>query len=120
MEADPKTLEPVCDASAALHTIQATFPAAKEPLLVLVDAKDGETCHDSWTKIQGQWAGLVAAGKIKSFLSPTPFVLSPENARENLKQLNGVTWRRRGTVIRRRWLRRDSTRRMRRSRMCSS
>jgi len=90
MEADPKTLEPECQASDALHTIQASFPAAKEPLLVLVDATDAESCHDEWTKIQKQWSGLVAAGKIKSFLSPTPFVLSPERGRENLKQLAGV------------------------------
>ena len=90
MEADPKTLEPVCDASAALHTIQATFPAAKEPLLVLVDAADAQSCYDSWSKIQKQWSGLMAEGKIRSFLSPTAFVLSPENARKNLKQLDGV------------------------------
>ncbi len=90
MEADPKTLEPECDASAALYTIQDSFPAAKEPLLVLVDANDAETCHAEWTKIQQQWSGLVAAGKIKSFLSPAPFVLSPDLARENLKQLAGV------------------------------
>ena len=90
MEPDPKTLEPECDASEALQTIQANFPAAKEPLLVLVDATDASTCHQEWTKIQNQWSDLVAAGKIKSFLSPTPFVLSPELARENLKQLAGV------------------------------
>jgi len=90
MEADPKTLEPYCPASVALHTIQESFPAAKEPLLVLVDAKDAETCHDAWTKIQTQWSALVAAGKIKSFLAPTPFVLSPERAKENLKQLAAV------------------------------
>jgi len=90
MEADPKTLEPECDASAALQTIQESFPAANEPLLVLVDAKDAESCHDAWTKVQKQWSGLVAAGKIRSFLAPTPFVLSPELARENLKQLAGV------------------------------
>jgi predicted RND superfamily exporter protein len=90
MEADPKTLEPQCDASDALHSIQATFPAAREPLLVLVDANDAESCHDAWTKIQTQWSALLAAGKIKSFLSPAPFVLSPELARENLKQLDTV------------------------------
>jgi predicted RND superfamily exporter protein len=90
MEADPKTLEPQCDANEALHTIQASFPGAKEPLLVLVDANDAETCHDEWAKIQKQWSALVAAGKIKSFLSPAPFVLSPNTARENLKQLGGV------------------------------
>ena len=38
MEADPKTLEPLCAASLALHTIQEHFPAARDPLLVLVDA----------------------------------------------------------------------------------
>jgi predicted RND superfamily exporter protein len=90
MEPDPKTLEPDCDAGAALHTIQANFPAAKEPLLVLVDATDATTCHQEWTKIQTQWSSLVAAGKIRSFLSPTPFVLSPELASENLKQLATV------------------------------
>ena len=90
MEADPKTLEPVCDASAALHTIQEAFPAAREPLLVLVDAQDAETCHTSWSKISAQWSALVAAGRIKSFISPTPFVLSPDRARDNLKQLASV------------------------------
>jgi predicted RND superfamily exporter protein len=90
MEADPKTLEPICDASVALHVIQEAFPRAKEPLLVLVDAKDAQSCNDEWTKIQRQWSALVDAGKIKSFLSPTAFVLSPERARENLKQLAGV------------------------------
>ena len=90
MEADPKTLEPQCEASDALHTIQATFPAAKEPLLVLVDANDAESCHQEWAKINAQWSDLVAAGKIKSFLAPTPFVLSPDRARANLKQLAGV------------------------------
>jgi predicted RND superfamily exporter protein len=90
IEADPKTLEPECAASDALHTIQASFPAAKEPLLVLVDATDAESSHNAWTKIQTQWSALVAAGKIRGFLSPTPFVLSPERARENLKQLAGV------------------------------
>jgi predicted RND superfamily exporter protein len=90
MEADPKTLEPNCAASDALHEIQASFPAAQEPLLVLVDAADAETCHDAWTKIQKQWSDLVAAGKIKSFLAPTPFVLSPVRANENLKALGGV------------------------------
>jgi len=90
MEADPKTLEPLCDASVALHTIQESFPRAKEPLLVLVDAKDAETCHASWTKIQNQWSGLVAAGKIRSFNAPTAFVLSPDRARENLKALATV------------------------------
>jgi predicted RND superfamily exporter protein len=90
MEADPKTLEPLCDASVALHTIQDSFPRAKEPLLVLVDAKDAEECHASWTKIQSQWSTLVAAGKIRGFLSPTPFVLSPDRARDNLKALAGI------------------------------
>ena len=90
MEADPKTLEPQCDASAALHRIQESFPAAKEPLLVLVDAKDADSCHDAWSKIQKQWSALIAAGKIKSFLSPAPFVLAPETCRENLKQLARV------------------------------
>ena len=85
-----KTLEPTCDASAALHTIQAAFPAAQEPLLVLVDAKDAEGCHDAWTKIQRNGSALRDSGRIKSFLAPTPFVLSPERARENLKQLAGV------------------------------
>jgi len=88
MEADPKTLEPRCDASIALHTIQEAFPAAREPLLVLVDAKNAETCHDAWTKVQKQWSGLVAAGKIKSVLTPTAFVLSPDHTRANLKQLD--------------------------------
>jgi predicted RND superfamily exporter protein len=90
MEPDPKTLEPVCDASEALHTIQATFPAAKEPLLVLVDAKDQQGAYDEWTKIQAQWTGLVNAGKIKSFMSPTAFVLSPRNTQKNIRQLSGV------------------------------
>ena len=90
MEADPKTLEPQCEASDALHTIQTAFPAAQEPLLVLVDAKDAQSSHDSWAKIQKQWSGLLAAGKIKSFLSPAPFALSPALARENLKQLAGA------------------------------
>ena len=90
MEADPKTLEPECDANTALHAIQTVFPAAQEPLLVLVDAKDAESCHDAWTRVQAQWTALAAAGKIKSFRSPAPFVLSPDNARANLKQLDGV------------------------------
>lgn len=90
MEADPKTLEPQCEASDALHTIQSEFPAASEPLLVLVDASDAETCHTEWGKIQTQWTQAVAEGKIKSFRSPGAFVLSPELARENLKQLAGV------------------------------
>jgi predicted RND superfamily exporter protein len=90
MEADPKTLEPQCDASQALDTIQLAFPAAREPLLVLVDAKDAAESHASWTKIQKQWSALVAAGKIKSFLSPTAFVLSPQQSMENLKRLDGV------------------------------
>jgi predicted exporter len=90
MEADPKSLEPRCDASVALHTIQETFPAARDPLLVLVDATDAETCHDSWAKIKAQWEGLVAAGKIKGFNAPGAFVLAPERAKVNLKQLAKV------------------------------
>jgi predicted RND superfamily exporter protein len=90
MEPDPKTLEPICPASEALHTIQATFPAAKEPLLVLVEAKDAQDCYNEWTKIQAQWASLVDAGKIKGYTSPTAFVLSPDNAKANIKQLAGV------------------------------
>jgi len=90
MEPDPKTLEPVCDASDALHTIQSTFPAAKEPLMVLVDASDAQSCHDAWAKVQKQWSALVAAGKIRGFLSPAPFALSPDNTRANLKQLAAV------------------------------
>jgi len=90
MQADPKTLEPQCDASGALHAIQEAFPAAQERLFVLVDAKNAETCHAYWTKIQARWSTLLAAGKIKSFISPGPFVLWPDRARENLKQLAGV------------------------------
>jgi predicted RND superfamily exporter protein len=90
MEADPKTLEPQCDASDALHTIQNAFPSAKEPLLVLVDAKDPEACFNAWQKIEGQWGGLLAAGKIKGYQSPTAFVLSPARAEANLKQLATV------------------------------
>jgi uncharacterized protein len=90
MEPDPKTLEPDCDAATALHQIQTMFPAAKEPLLVLVDAKNAEDAHDEWTKIQAQWSGLVTDGKIKSFLAPTAFVLSPALAKQNLQQLAGV------------------------------
>jgi predicted RND superfamily exporter protein len=90
MQADPKTLEPECAASDALHTIQAAFPVAKEPLLVLVDAANAEQCHDEWTKITTQWNALVNAGKIRSYISPAPFVLSPELQRENLRQLGAV------------------------------
>jgi len=90
MEPDPKTLEPDCPAGDALHTIQSNFSAAKEPLLVLVDAKDAESCHDEWKKIQTQWTALLTAGRIKRFLSPAPFVLSPDQARENLKLLATV------------------------------
>ncbi|MGA3170808.1 MAG: MMPL family transporter [Chthoniobacteraceae bacterium] len=90
MEADPKTLEPDCDASAALHEIQDAFPSAKEPLLVIVDADNAETCHAEWAKVQKQWSNLVDEGKIKGFLAPTPFVLSPNQARESLKLLDRV------------------------------
>jgi len=90
MEADPKTLEPDCEASTALHDIQEAFPAAKEPLLVIVDADNAETCHAEWAKVQKQWSDLLDEGKIKGFLAPTPFVLSPNQARENLKLLEKV------------------------------
>jgi predicted RND superfamily exporter protein len=90
MEADPKTLEPACDASVALETIQKAFPAANEPLLVLVGATSAEQFHDEWMKVQVQWSALVAAGKIKSFVTPTSFVLSPRRQQENLKILDDV------------------------------
>ncbi|HEX4086328.1 MAG TPA: MMPL family transporter [Chthoniobacteraceae bacterium] len=90
MEADPKTLEPACDASAALETIQQSFPAANEPLLVLVDAANAEQCHDEWMKVQAQWTALVAEHKIKSFISPASFVLSPKRQEANLKTLVSV------------------------------
>ena len=90
MEADPKTLEPQCEASDALHAIQDAFPAAKEPLLVLVDAKNPEACFHAWQKIEAQWSGLLAAGKIKGYQSPTAFVLSPERAEANREQLMAV------------------------------
>ncbi len=97
MEADPKTLEPDCNASDALHSIQQAFPAAQEPLLVLVNVdaskpveEQAEAAHDYWVRIQNQWSALADAGKIKGFLAPTAFVLSPNQARENLKQLDHI------------------------------
>lgn len=90
MEADPKTLEPLCAAGTALHTIQDHFPAARDPLLVLVDARDAQSSHDAWAKIQQRWSAQLAAGKIKGFFSPAPFALSPALARENLQQLAGI------------------------------
>ena len=87
----PEDARATCDASDALHTIQSAFPAAKEPLLVLVDAKDAETCHTEWAKIQTAMdAGWWPTGRSRAFARRRAFVLSPELARENLKQLAGV------------------------------
>ncbi|MEA3187333.1 MAG: uncharacterized protein QOD99_1163 [Chthoniobacter sp.] len=89
-EADPKTMEPKCAASDALHTIQQKFPAAQEPLLVLVSAKDPEEFHGAWAKLQARWSQLAADGKIKNARALGAFALSPERSRANIVQLAGV------------------------------
>ena len=77
MEADPKTLEPLCPASAALHTIQEHFPAARDPLLVLVDATDAQSSHDAWAKIRERWAGRPRRAKSRVFSRRRPSPCRP-------------------------------------------
>lgn len=90
IEADPKTLEPHCAASDALHKIQEKFPAAVEPLLVIVRGQNAEDFHQAWAKIQTRWTQAVADGAIQNFRALGGFALSPERMRQNLAQLPKV------------------------------
>jgi predicted RND superfamily exporter protein len=90
LEADPKAMEPKCAASDALHKIQEKFPAAHDPMLVLVSAQNAEEFHDSWAKLQARWSPLVESHELKSYLSPAGFALSPERMRQNLVTLAKV------------------------------
>lgn len=87
IEADPKTLEPHCDASDALHKVQEKFPAAVEPLLVIVRAENAEEFSQTWAKLQARWTGAVAGGAIKNFRAFAGFALSPARMKANLAQL---------------------------------
>lgn len=89
-QADPKTLEPKCPASDALHKIQEKFPAAVEPLLVIVQAATSEEFYTSWAKLQACWRQAATDGAIKSFRAFGGFVLSPARRQENLAQIAPV------------------------------
>lgn len=89
-EADPKSMEPKCPASDALHLVQQKFPAAQEPLLVLVSAQNPEEFHDAWAGLQAKWAQLAEAHEIKGARALGAFALSPKRMQENLTQLAAV------------------------------
>ncbi len=87
-EADPKSLEPKNSlAGAALRAIQSRLAAAAEPVLVIVETKDAQDFHRSWSHLQSAWNALVEQGRIKSATSPAAFALSPERVKGNAAKL---------------------------------
>ena len=90
MEADPKSMEPKCNASVALHTIQSKFPIAHDPVVVLVSAKTPDEFRHSWDQLQLKWTKLVETHEIKGFRSFGAFALSPAVMQKNLARLATV------------------------------
>jgi predicted RND superfamily exporter protein len=90
MEADPKSMEPKCAASTALHTIQDKFPIAHDPVVILVSANNPDEFRHSWELLQARWTKLAANGEIKGFRSFGAFALSPSLMKKNLARLNAA------------------------------
>lgn len=90
LEADPKSMEPKCEASAALQTIQDKFPIAHDPVVVLVTAKTPDEFRQSWELLQNRWTKLADNKEIKSFRSFGAFALSPALMKKNLARLSSV------------------------------
>ena len=90
MEADPKTMEPICNASTALHTIQNKFPISHDPVVVLVSAKTPDDFRHSWDLLQSKWTKLAEAHEIKGFRSFGAFALSPALMKKNMNSLAAV------------------------------
>ena len=90
MEADPKSMEPKCAASTALHTIQDRFPIAHDPVVVLVSAKTPDEFRHAWEQLQDRWTKLVANGGIKAFRSFGAFALSPTLMQKNLARVSAA------------------------------
>ena len=87
MEPDPKSMEPKCDASVALHTIQNKFPIAHDPVVVLVSANNPDDYRRSWDLLQARWSKLVETHEIKGFRTFGAFALSPTLMKKNLARL---------------------------------
>ena len=75
----------------ALRTISAKMSAGgTEPVLVIVDAKDGEEFHDRWAQLQAHWSEAQAQGKIKNLATPFALAVSPRLQDENAAKLAHV------------------------------
>lgn len=83
-DTNPRSLEPHdIAASKALRVIRDKIPAAMEPIVVLVDAANGQEAHDRWAKVDARLKELVANGTLASFTGPAGFMISPERLREH-------------------------------------
>ena len=96
-EASARSLEPKnSHAGQALQAIMEKMPTRWEPVLAIVQARDGQELHDDWQKISMHWADLQKGGKIKGFSTPAALCLSPkwmEKNRERLRTVNLPTTR---------------------------
>jgi uncharacterized protein len=83
-----RSLEPKnSEAARALHAIMHKMPTRWEPVLAIVRAPDEQTLHHDWQRISAHWKQLLAAGKIKSFSTPSALVPSPAWIKRNRAQL---------------------------------
>jgi uncharacterized protein len=92
-DTNPRSLEPkAIPASIALRAIGEKFPSAKDPLFVLVEAKDAEEAHARWAKLNRRLQEMLDAGMLKSFATPAGMQFSPNRARGHQAAMAAVNW----------------------------
>ena len=92
-DTNPRSLEPKdTPASIALRAIGDKFPSAKDPLFVVVQAKDAEEAHTRWTKLNQRLQEMVDQGLLKDFASPAGMQFSPARVREHQATLGAINW----------------------------
>jgi uncharacterized protein len=90
---NPRSLEPRdSPASIALHTMSAKMPALKEPLMVVVEAKDAEEAHRRWTALDQRMQQMVQSGLLTSFASPVGLQFSPTRLAAHQPALANINW----------------------------
>jgi predicted RND superfamily exporter protein len=90
-DTNPRSLEPKhSQAAVALKVITDHIPAALEPVILLIHAKDAQEAHDSWTKASRHMDELVSQGYLGSTSLPTPLMISPQRVEANRAVLRGV------------------------------
>ena len=92
-DTNPRSLEPrTMPASIALRAIGEKFPSAKDPLFVLVQAKDAEDSHRRWANLNKRLPEMLDQGLLKSFASPAGMQFSPERVRAHQPAFAAVNW----------------------------